>query len=59
MLPVPDQDLATLLSWMRSSSIEAGMAERARIVTLAAEGLANTEIAERLGLSRPTVILYT
>lgn len=29
---------------------------RARIVTLAAEGLANTEIAERLGLSRPTVI---
>ena len=34
------------------------MAERARIVTLAAEGLANTEIAERLGLSRPTVILW-
>ncbi len=34
------------------------MAERARIVTLAAEGLANTQIAERLGLSRPTVILW-
>jgi transposase len=34
------------------------LAERARIVTLAAEGLANTEIAERLGLSRPTVILW-
>ncbi len=43
---------------MRSSSIEAGLAERAHIVTLAAEGLANTEIAERLGVSRPTVILW-
>jgi transposase len=48
--------MATLRSWLRSTSVEAGLAERARIVTLAAEGLANTEIAERLGVSRPTVI---
>jgi len=55
-LEVSAKDLRTLASWIRSSSIEAGLAERARIVTLAAEGVANTEIAERLGLSRPTVI---
>ena len=48
----------TLRSWIRSSSIEAGLVERARIVTLAAEGLANTEIAERLSISRPTVIQW-
>lgn len=38
--------------------IEAALAERARIVALAAEGLANAQIAERLGVSRPTVILW-
>ena len=38
--------------------IEAALAERARIVALAAEGLANAQIAERLGISRPTVILW-
>ena len=55
-LIVSEQDLQTLSSWIRSSSIEAGLAERARIVTLAAHGVPNTEIAERLGVSRPTVI---
>jgi len=55
-LIVSEQDLQTLSSWIRSSSIEAGLAERARIVTLAAHGVPNTEIAKRLGVSRPTVI---
>jgi transposase len=32
------------------------LAQRARIVLLAADGLNNTEIAERVGVSRPTVI---
>ena len=40
----------------RSSSVRAGLAQRARIVLLAADGLSNTAIAERLGVSRPTVI---
>jgi transposase len=32
--------------------------QRAKILLLAAEGAANTEIAERLGISRPTVIAW-
>jgi len=35
--------------------IQAGLAQRARIVLLAAEGLTNTDIATRVGVSRPTV----
>jgi transposase len=41
---------------VRSSSIRAGLAQRARIVLLAAEGLPNAEIARRTGTSRPTVV---
>lgn len=36
--------------------MRAGLAQRARIVLLAAEGVANSVIAERVGVSRPTVI---
>ena len=32
--------------------------QRAKILLLAAEGAANTEIAERLDVSRPTVIAW-
>lgn len=40
----------------RSSSGRAGLAQRARIVLLASEGMSNTAIADRVGISRPTVI---
>ena len=36
--------------------MRAGLAERARIVLLAADGVSNTVIADRVGMSRPTVI---
>ncbi len=36
--------------------MSAGLARRARIVLLAAEGMANTETAERVGVSRQTVL---
>ena len=49
-------DRELLESWTRSSSIKAGLAQRARIVLLAADGVSNTEIADRVGVSRPTVI---
>ena len=49
-------DRPRLEAMLRSSSIRAGLASRARIVLLAAEGLPNAEIARRAGTSRPTVV---
>ena len=43
---------------MRSATVEAGLAQRARIVLLAAQGVPNAEIARRVGVSRPTVIQW-
>ena len=54
-LGLRDGDRQRLESWLRSSTIAAGLAQRARIVLLAADGLPNVEIAERVGVSRPTV----
>ena len=54
-LGLRDGDRQRLESWLRSSTIAAGLAQRARIVLLAADGLTNVEIAERVGVSRPTV----
>ena len=36
----------------------AGLAQRARIVLLSSEGMGTTAVAERIGVSRPTVILW-
>ena len=49
-------DREELVRLTRSSSVRAGLAQRARIVLLAAEGLSNTAIAKRVEASRPTVI---
>ena len=43
---------------MRSPSIRAGLALRARIVLLAADGIGTNEIARRTGVSKPTVIVW-
>ncbi len=48
-------DQRRLMEWTRSSSIRAGLAQRARIILLAADGVSNTAIAELVGVSRPTV----
>src|SRR4249920_4143227 len=55
-LPIPSEDVAELRRWIRSSWLPAVLAQRARILLLAAEGVTNTGIAERVGVSRPTVI---
>ena len=55
-LVLRDGDRSRLEALVRSSSIRAGLAARARIVLLAAEGLPNAEIARRTGTSRPTVV---
>ena len=57
-LAIAPEDLPTLRQWTRSGAIRAGLVERAKIVLLAAEGASNTEIALRVGCSRPTVILW-
>ena len=49
-------DRELLESWTRSSAIRAGLAQRARIVLLAADGVTNTEIARRVWVSRQTVV---
>ena len=50
------RDRDELVSWTRSPSIRAGLAQRARVVLLAADGLGTNEIARRVGLSKPAVI---
>lgn len=52
-LTVAERD--RLESWVRASSSEQRLVERARIVLLAADGLTNVEVAGRLGVTRQTV----
>jgi transposase len=51
-------DREKLTRLVRSTSVRAGLAQRARIVLLAADGVSNTEIAEKLGTTRTTVIAW-
>lgn len=55
-LALREGDREELARLTRSTSVRAGLAQRARIVLLAADGVANTAIAEKAGTSRPTVI---
>jgi transposase len=57
-LVLRDGDRAELERLTRASAGAAGLAQRARIVLLAAQGVSNTAIAERVGVSRPTVISW-
>ena len=55
---VTPRDRELLASWVRSTSIRAGLAQRARIVLLAADGVGTNEIVTRTGVSKPTVIAW-
>src|ERR687886_1086185 len=57
-LALRDGDRAELERLTRSSSVRAGLAQRARILLLAADGVGNTEIAERVGVARQTVLTW-
>jgi|SRR5687768_13027216 hypothetical protein len=46
---------AELEHWQRSTTIQAGLAKRAKIILLRAEGLALSEIARRLAMGRRIV----
>ena len=55
-LTLRDGNREELSRLVRSSTVKAALAQRARIVLLAAAGEANVAIAEKVGVSRPTVI---
>src|SRR4029453_19330050 len=57
-LPIRPGDQAVLRRWANAAQAPAVLVQRARILLLAAEGVANSEIAERLGVSRPTAIAW-
>ncbi len=58
VLTVPEADRAELERRARDRRAPARVAERARIVLLAAEGLTGQQIAERVGCTEPTVIKW-
>ena len=58
VVEVPPRDREMLESWLRSPSVRAGHAQRARIVLLAADGVGTMEIARRVGVSKPTVMAW-
>src|SRR4051794_39330960 len=57
-LALRDGDRVELERLTRASSVRAGLVQRARIVLLAADGVGNTEIAERVGVARQTVLTW-
>ena len=58
VLEIGDEDRATLASWVRSRSVRAGYAERARIILAVADGAGTSAAARLVGVSRPTVIKW-
>jgi transposase len=52
------QERASLQSWARSRTQPQRLAQRARIILLAAEGVESQEIAHQVDASRPTVQLW-
>ena len=57
-LIIGDADRVELERWTRSSSLAAGLVQRARIVLLAGQGVANARIAAQVGVSVPTVLKW-
>jgi transposase len=58
VVALPDSDRVELARWLRAPSMPAGLAQRARIVLLAADGAGTSEIVARTGVSKPTVIAW-
>ncbi len=51
-IELSDEEREQLVAWTRRRTSAQALAQRSRIVLAAADGLTNTEIAERLGISR-------
>jgi transposase len=52
------EERATLTTWERGRSFPLRLTQRARIVTMAGDGISNQDIAREVGVSRPTVQLW-
>ena len=55
VISLTEEERAQLESYVRSRSIPSGLSTRFRIILLAADGLRNKEISEKIGLSRIAV----
>jgi transposase len=53
-----DGERAQLQAWARRPKSAQALALRSRIVLAAAEGLGNTQVAQRLGVQRSTVRIW-
>jgi hypothetical protein len=58
ILEVPETDRVVLERRIRDRGALARDVQRARIVLLSAQGLAGPQIAERVGCTEPTVVLW-
>jgi transposase len=58
VLPMTSEQKGTLEAWVRAGTTPQRIVLRARICLLAAEGKSNNAIADQLGTSRPTVLLW-
>jgi transposase len=54
-LVLTDEERDTLVRWSRRAKSAQAVALRCRIVLACADGLSNVEVAQRLGVARPTV----
>ena len=57
-LPISPEQRRTLEAWVRAQNTPQSVALGARIALLAADGLSNCRIAQQVGVSRLTVILW-
>src|SRR3989442_8572310 len=57
-LPISSEQETMLQSWIRAHQTPQQVVTRCRIILQAAEGMANNQIAQRLGIRRPTVLLW-
>jgi transposase len=58
VITVPDEDRVVLKRWSKRPKSPMSVAQRARIVLLAADGLNNNVVAERVGVNQATVVKW-
>jgi transposase len=52
------EERSTLIAWTHAKSVPVRLSQRAHIITMAADGVTNQDIARRLDISRPTIQLW-